>query len=726
MGSSSFFYLNTFKLSALTLALASLSSPTWAADATATPDVNPATETAAVKAAPTLNAESESASSNTVVVTGSHYKNGVGTSNAASQGVINGYLLTDIALLRPSQVMENVPGLVVTQHSGDGKASQYFLRGYNLDHGTDFATSIEGVPVNMPTHAHGQGYTDLNFLIPELVQRITYRKGPYFPETGDFSSAGSANIAYRNQLDHNILDVTLGDEKYRRLLLAGSKQLGGDGPTLLGGLELLQNNGPWKTAEKFHKINGVARLSDGDDKNGWSVSGFGYNAHWNSSNPIPLALVNSGQISPFSTIDPSDGGNSTRAILTGEWHESDAEGYRKASAYVEHYQLQLFSNFTFYELRPTTGDQFEQHEDRNFFGGALAQGWNHTLFGFNSVTEIGAQVRHDRVNLGLDNTEDRIPYENVRRDFVRETELGTYIDNTTRWTDWFKSKLGVRADAIEADVHAYTEPLNTGNTNSHKLSPKLSLIFGPWAKTEFFYNYGRGFHSNDARGVIDKVDATTGTASDAVPALVGSVGQEIGIRTEATSGLQSSLALWSLNSESELTYTADSTIGSTEANGASRRYGVEWNNHMVAASWLLLDADLAWTHARYADKNANGEQGNFIPNAASRVGLLRATIRNTGPWLASLETRYIGGYPLNQDGSLKSPSAIVTNLRVQRAITPNLTLTIDALNLFNRKYDDIAYAQDYRATPTSPDVPDGVTVHPGEPREIRLSLNYKF
>ena len=688
--------------------------------------------TAAVAADNSLNSSASTGeisvanSNDTVTVTGQHYANGVGTSDAASQGTINGNLLKDIAILRPTQVLENVPGLVVTQHSGDGKASQYFLRGYNLDHGTDFATSIEGVPVNMPSHAHGQGYSDLNFLIPELVQRITYRKGPYFPETGDFSSAGSANIVYRDHLDQNFANITLGDEKYRRVVLGGSKTLGNDGPTLLGGLELLQNNGPWETPEKFHKVNGVVRLTDGDAQHGWSVSGFGYNAHWNSSNPIPLAWVNSGQIDRFGAIDPTDGGNSSRAILTAEWHDSDADGYRKASVYAERYQLQLISNFTFYELRPLTGDQFEQHEQRNIFGGQLAEGWNYNLLGLKNSTEIGAQLRHDRNNVGLEDTELRDPFEVKRHDFIRESLLGVYIDQNTTWTDWLKTKIGVRGDAIQMNVTAYTQPLNTGAANAHKLSPKLSLIFGPWQKTEVFYNYGRGFHSNDARGVIDKIDATTGNPSDPVPALVGSIGQEIGLRTEVIPGLQSSLALWSLNSESELTYTADSSIGSSEANGASRRYGVEWNNHWIAKPWLLFDADLAWTHARYAEKNANGEIGNMIPNAASKVALLRATLRNRGPWSTSLETRYIGGYPLTQDGSQKAPSAIVTNLRVQYDVNSKATVTVDALNLLNRKYDDIAYAQDYRATSTGPDVPNGVTVHPGEPREIRLALNYKF
>ncbi|MGB8076303.1 MAG: Plug domain-containing protein, partial [Gallionella sp.] len=220
-----------------------------------------------------------------------HYDNAVGSSDAASQGTVSGERLQDLPLLRPGEALETVPGMVVTQHSGDGKANQYFLRGYNLDHGTDFATFVDGVPVNMPTNAHGQGYSDLNYLIPELVQNIDYRKGPYFAEDGDFSSAGSAKFHYRNSLDSNLFNLTAGAYGYRRALLAGSTNLashesnpgstatdGNNSPTLLGALELLGENGPWTEPEGLHKINGLLRLSDGAPAQGWSADGVYYDS----------------------------------------------------------------------------------------------------------------------------------------------------------------------------------------------------------------------------------------------------------------------------------------------------------------------------------------------------------------------------------------------------------------------------------------------------------------
>jgi len=269
-------------------------------------------------------------------------------------------------------------------------------------------------------------------------------------------------------------------------------------------------------------------------------------------------------------------------------------------------------------------------------------------------------------------------------------------------------------------------PQNSGSASGSKLSPKMSLIFGPWRKTEVFLNAGEGFHSNDVRGVIGKIDSTTGLPSDPVPALVGSRGEEIGLRSDWIPGLQTSLALWKLDSDSELVYSADSAIGSTSPNGASRRYGLEWNNHMAVNAWLLLDADMAWTHARYAHDNDNGQMGDFISNAVGKVALFGLTLHDLGAWSGGLVTRYIGPYPVSQDGSLRAPSAIVTNLRVRRELSPRVSVTADVLNLFNRQYYDIAYQQDYQVSVSSPVVPSDITVHPGEPRQLRIGLHLSF
>ena len=652
-----------------------------------------------------------------------HYDNGVGTSDSASQGTVRAERLADLPLLRPGEVLETVPGLVVTQHSGDGKANQYFLRGYNLDHGTDFATWVDGLPVNMPTNAHGQGYTDLNFLIPELVEKIDYRKGPYFAQDGDFSSAGSARIKYRDSMDRGILDLAAGSDGYRRLVLAGSTPLApfvGDagGVRVLGALEVQRDDGPWTTPEGVRKYNGLLKLSDGDALRGWSVTALDYTNHWTSTDQVPLALITDGTLGRYSALDPTDGGNSTRAAVTGEWHAHDERGYTTLAAYAQHYKLTLWSNFTYFEDDTTHGDQFEQKEARNMLGGQVVHGWQHLLFGSESTTEAGLQLRHDHIDVGLLHTEARVPLGTKSDDHVGETAASAYLQNATTWLPWLRTLAGVRADHVGMAVDDRLADAR-GHASGTKLSPKWSLVLGPWAKTEFFANAGRGFHSNDARGVV----ASQG-ADDTVPALVTSKGAELGLRSEIVRGLQTSLAFWRLDSDSELVYSADE--GSTEANGASKRHGIELNNHLVLGRWLLVDADMAWTHARYADADANGAQGNFIGNAVGRVGLLGVTLHRLGPWSAGLVTRFIGSYPLSQDDSLRAPSAIVSNLQVSRELTPDVSLQFDVLNLFDRKFYDIAYEQDYRVAPGALVDPQGETVHPGEPRAFRVGLNFKL
>lgn len=662
-----------------------------------------------------------------------HYDLAGGSADAASSGVVKGDLLRDMPLLRPGEALETIPGLVVTQHSGDGKANQYFLRGYNLDHGTDFATTINGVPYNMPTNAHGQGYTDLNGLIPELVDRIDYRKGPYFAQTGDFAAAGSADIRYRSTVDSGSADLTVGSHDYRRLLVMDAVALNSDrsGPKLLGAVELLRENGPWTVPENVHKTNLFARLSDGTAKSGWSIDAIHYRNRWNSTDQIPLELIQSGQLGRFSALDPTDGGDTGRDVISGEWRRATSTDYTTLRGWYEHYRLQLWSDFTFWELRQAQApspalpsDQFEQREARNVLGAQLVQGWHHHVGAAESTTEAGLQARHDAIDVALIDTQSRVAFATVSDDHVRENSLGGYVSNTTAWTPWLRSIAGVRIDGLWLDRHARVIPQNSGRATASQVSPKAALIFGPIGKTELFLSAGRGFHSNDARGVIGAIDPTTGGEASPVPALAAAFGKEFGVRSSAIPGLQTSLAIWSLNSTSELLYSADS--GSTSANGASRRWGVEWNNHYAWGRWLLLDADVAWTHARYADANANGTSGNLIPNAVSRVARVGATLHDGDRWTVTAEGRYFGSYPLTQDGGLTAPSTFVTNLRVAVKPAKSIGVAIDLLNLFDRKYYDIAYGQDYQVSPRAASVASGVTVHPGEGRQLRITITSRF
>ncbi|MBI3349348.1 MAG: TonB-dependent receptor [Burkholderiales bacterium] len=663
-----------------------------------------------------------------VEVTGRHYDNAIGSADAASQGTIRAELLKSRPALRPGEVLEFVPGLIVTQHSGDGKANQYFLRGFNLDHGTDFATTVNGLPVNMPTHGHGQGYSDLNFLIPELVDRIEYRKGPYFAKNGDFAAAGSADIAYRNALDQNFAALTMGESKFTRFVGAGSTSLGA-GLNLLGAVEFQRDDGPWTLPERLRKNNGVLTLSWGTGAEGWSASLMGYDAKWNSTDQVPERLISAGTFNGqpfgrFDAVDGSDGGETRRSSLSGEWHRNTGSETTNVATYAMNYRLKLFSNFTYALERPNEGDQFSQQDKRSIYGASASHAVEHRLGDLPARTEIGMQLRHDRIRVGLYDTVERRITSTTRDDNVRETQLGVYGQTSVELTPWLRSVVGLRADRASFKVDSLTNAANSGSASAHLFSPKLSLIAGPWAKTEFFFNAGRGFHSNDARGTTASVDPKTGDAVERVPGLVAARGMELGARTEWVPGLQSSVALWKLDFDSELVYVGDA--GATEPNRPSKRHGLEWNNRYVPMPWLLIDADLAWTHARFADVDP---AGNRIPNAVDKVGSIAVTVRDLGPWSASVQWRYLGPGSLIEDNSVRSRSAMTTNLRVGRKLGDmfgrNSELTLDVFNLLDRKVNDIEYFYESQLPGEAASVADR-HVHPAGPRTVRVTLKLGF
>ena len=655
-----------------------------------------------------------------------NYVNAVGSSDAASGGTVTSKLIESRPTLRPAEVLEFIPGVIVTQHSGDGKANQYFLRGFNLDHGTDFATFVDGMPVNMPTHAHGQGYSDLNWLIPELVDRIHYRKGPYHAEDGDFSSAGSARIALFDAVPGGIASVTLGADRYARTLVANSSALANG--RLLYALEAAHNNGPWDSPEKFHRTNGVLRYSFGADGERSSITAMAYSAGWNATDQIPQRAVDAGLVGRFGSLDPSDGGRTERYSLSYRTERRLADGTFRLDAYTVRSTLNLFSNFTFRldhpaDLQPSTidGDQFEQAEQRKVFGMTASRSWNTKLGGLDAVNAVGVQVRHDRLDpVGLYATVARQRAEVTQESVVRQTSVAIHAENATQWLPWLRSVAGLRVDAFDFDVGSSIAQ-NSGKAHSSVVSPKLSLIFGPWSKSEYFVNYGHGFHSNDARGATATVAPGTPAPIDPVTPLVRSTGGELGVRTELVPGLQSSLALWQLKLGSELVFVGDA--GVTEPSRASRRRGLEWNNHYRATSWLLLDADLALSRARFSAADPAGDR---IPGSIGRVISLGATVADLGPWSGQFQVRSFGPRPLIEDGSVRSKATTLAYLRVGYQVAPGIKVALEVFNLFDRQASDIDYYYRSRLPGEPVAGVEDIHFHPVEPRRIRITLSAAF
>ena len=637
---------------------------------------------------------------------------------AASESEVTQEELENRALLRPAEVLEAVPGLVVTQHSGDGKANQYFLRGFNLDHGTDFATSVDGVPVNMPTHAHGQGYSDLNFLIPDLIERIDYRKGVYYAEEGDFSAAGAAEIHYRTRLDAPFVTLSAGSNSYRRVLAATSIALGG-GELLLGG-EYGLTDGPWVLPEGYQRLNSLAKYTRGDAERGYALTAMGYGGHWHATDQIPQRAVSAGLISRFGNIDPTDGGQSRRWSVAGEaWGRLGAGDWR-TDAYLVGYRLDLFSNFTYF-TDPVHGDQFEQYDNRRVYGAAASYSVPLTLFAEEGRLRTGLEIRDDHIDpVALYDTSARVRWKAVSVAAVRVSSAAVYATWELRVAPWWRLTLGARLDSARFEVHANL-PANSGTASAALVSPKLTMAFGPWRAIEYFLDFGQGFHSNDARGTTIRVDPNDAvTPVGRVTPLVRATGAEAGVRALPAPELELAAALWTLKLDSELVLDNDASAIVPE--GATHRYGVELSAGWRPQPWLRVDADLAWTHARFSDFDPVGQ---YLPNAPNAVAALGMEINRASGWYGGLHLRYFGATPLTQDDAVRSRPSLQLNGEVGYRFSAALSGSISVFNLLDRRDDDIEYYYASRLQGEPAPVSD-LHFHPMEPRSVRASLSYRF
>jgi len=651
-----------------------------------------------------------------VLVDGSRL-NQLGVADSANAGSVTQRQLDARTSYRPGELLEAVPGLIVSQHSGEGKANQFYLRGFNLDHGTDLRTTVDEMPVNQRSHGHGQGWTDLNFLIPELAMRLDYKKGPYSAAQGDFSSAGAASVVYANRLTQGVASVGVGQNGFRRALLADSNDAG-DG-SLLYALEAQRNDGPFTQPDRYRKLNGVLRYSEGYANNGFNVTAMAYDANWNATDQIPLRAVQDGTLGRFDAIDASDGGKAQRYSLSGTWRQTTDDVSSKVSAYVIANRLALFSNFTYAMDDPDNGDQFAQPDRRVTAGLDASRTWHRHTDGGSSDTTIGVQLQNDNIHNGLYHTRQRQIVSTTRQDHIVESSIGVYGENSTRWSRWLRTVAGLRADAYRFDVRS-DRAANSGKASDHLFSPSLSVIAGPWRDTEAYLNIGNGFHSNDARGTTITVDPKTGEAADKVTPLVRSRGLELGLRSAAIAGLQTSLSLYRLDFDSELLFIGDA--GATEAGRPSRRYGIEFSGYYKAAGWLSLDLDLAYARAR---SRGSDPAGDFIPGAIEGVAQLAMTVTPRGPWSGSLRLRYFGPRPLMEDNSVRSSASVGLNGRIAYQIDKTLRVELEGYNLANRRDSAIDYYYASRL-PGEAQAVDDIHFHPVESRSLRLTLVKNF
>ncbi len=641
----------------------------------------------------------------------------VGIAGAASEGAITAQQISDRPIMRAGEVLEAVPGLIISQHSGEGKANQYYLRGFNLDHGTDFSTTIAGIPVNMPTHGHGHGYTDANFLIPELVSGVQFKKGPYYAEEGDFSAAGAVNVNYVNFLDRPIVEFSGGGHGWARALAAASPRVGRG--RVLAALELNRNDGPWTLDDNYRKVNGIVRYSEGGAASGFSVTGMFYGGEWNATDQVPERAIADDVISRFGHIDPTNGGKTHRYSLSTDAQWAGGNTSTRANAYFVNYALNLFSNFTYFLDDPDNGDQFEQEDRRNVFGGRVTHTRLDTWGNRPAENMFGAQVRFDRIrSVGLYHTMARQRLSTTRTDRVGQSSVGLFAQNEFQWSPVVRTAVGLRGDIFNFDVKG-DDPLNSGTKASGLISPKASVVLGPWSGTELYVNTGVGFHSNDARGSTTTRDPGTGETVDPTTPLVRANGAEFGVRTVRIPKVQTTVAVWALGIDSELLFIGDA--GTTEATRPSRRVGVEWATYARPRPWLALDADVAISRGRFTDQDPAGDR---IPGSVESVIAVGASLDSARRLFGSVRLRHFGARSLVEDDSIRSAATTLVNAQAGLRLGGRASILLDVFNLFDAEASDIDYFYTSRLRGEPADGVDDIHTHPALPRSARVSLRF--
>lgn len=642
----------------------------------------------------------------------------VGIAVSATEGAVGYEDLQLRPIHRTGELVEAVPGIIATQHSGGGKANQYFLRGFNLDHGTDFSVHVDGVPVNMPSHGHGQGYADLNFLIPELVATMHFRKGPYYPDTSDFSAAGSVEIGLLREVPRPFLSLTGGSFGDGRVLWGQSFRT--EGSDVLAALDVFHSDGPWDRGDDYEGVRGLLRVSRGDALRGSSLTALAYSADWLSTDQVPARAVSSGLIDRFGLIDPGPRGSTDRFSLSAELHRGGDRSLTRVNGYVVSYDFGLISNFTYALDNPEEADQFEQADDRIVAGVGLDHRWSASWRGRAVEHRAGVDVRLDLIENGLYRTRDLERFATTREDEIEQWSGGPWVETQVRWTPWLATRAGLRAQGFQATVDS-DRRLNSGSELELMLHPKLSVIVGPWSSTELYFNVGSGFHSNDARGAVIAVDPATGEPTRPVPPLVRARGADLGLRTTRVPGLHSTISLFVLETDSELVFVGDG--GATEVSRPSRRIGVEIANHYRLTPRLMLDLDATLSDARFTDRDPAGDE---IPGAVETTLAAGLSLVDRGPFFGSLRWRYFAGAPLIEDGSVRSSSSSLVNAEIGYEFASGLDLALQVFNVFDREDSDIEYFYASRLPGEPAGGVEDVHFHPVEGRSVRLRTTWRF
>ncbi|MBM4356589.1 MAG: TonB-dependent receptor [Deltaproteobacteria bacterium] len=636
---------------------------------------------------------------------------------SASASTITGGELKARPKLRPADVLQAAGGLFAVQHAGGGKANQYFLRGFDIDHGTDLLLTVDGVPVNLVSHGHGQGYADLNFLIPELVTAIDVYKGTYYPELGDFATAGSVDMRLADILPESFAQLSAGQYGILRGVGAVSRTVGDDWRFTVAG-EAATQNGPFQNPEQYRRLNAYLRAThDLSPSSSVTMTWISHSGRWTANGQIPQRAVDEGLIGRFGTLDPTEGGTTQRHLASLRYNAKIADEVAlDVTAYAQRYDWRLYSNFTFFKDDPIDGDQIEQTDGRWVLGVNGSARLLHRHYGQLQVeTRAGIQVRNDGIDNGLFHTRARERLETRVDAGIAQTSMGLYAEERLAYSRWLAVRGGVRLDRLDVSVTDRVAPRGPasveGSAGSMLASPKLSLVLAPLATTQLYVNYGRGFHSNDARGATRRTEPAT--------LLVPASSYELGARVRPWRPLTLTAAVFRIDLDSELVWSGDA--GTTEASGATRRLGLELGGRLNLDRHVFADADLTLNRPVYHENAANSGAVALAPTRTFTAG-----IGARSPWgtFGALRVRHIGERPATEDGALVAEGFTVVDAQVGHRFRA-FEATLDVQNLFDTEWREVQFATESRLR-HEPKPVEEVNFTPGWPLTVRATLAAYF
>ena len=618
---------------------------------------------------------------------------------------------------RPAQVLRLIPGFLAVEHSGGaGKADQYFLRGFDADHGTDVAFFLDGMPINLRTHAHGQGYTDLNFIIPETIQGLDVHKGSYLPEYGDFATAGSVNFRTRDAVKEGIVQGAGGEYDTQRYLLMFSPTK--DRVRTLIAAEGYYTNGPYLNDNQYYRTNLMGKVTTNlTGRDELSLKATFLHSKWDGSGEIPIRAVSMGVLDRFGSINPYEGGNTLRTTGQLNYHyDTTSGGQFFANAYGQYYRLDLFTDFTFFLTDPVNGDGFAQFDRRAIYGGDIGYKQRVDILGMPAIGTVGFQTRVDDVHAKLGTQTLRTPTGTMIDSDALSVSYSPFVKAEVQPLPWLRLSGGLRGEFFTFDVSnrcATCVEQPSGRKGSGIVLPKMSVILGPWAKTEFFVNYGEGFHSNDARSAV---------AFGASP-LARARSYEVGVRSRpwGPQGIELIATAWRLDLKSELVLVGDE--GTTEIRGATRRQGVEVAARGQVWGPLYVNGSFTWTHAEFRNRDA-------IPLAPEYTAYGAAILQWPEGLTSQFQATYMGVRPLIEDRSIKSPSWITFDLSERYRIPVQLPhgrleAFVFVQNLLNTEWEQAIFAFESRLR-TEPTGVTGIHFVPGNPRTFMGGVAWYF